>query len=320
MSIPSVTVIVPGRDVGAFADEALASLRAQTFTDWRAILVDDASVDATSAIFAKAERDDPRISLIRHDVARGLGAGRNIALDRVETPFVGFLDADDVMMPTALDTLVGSLAESGSEIAVGAYVRLTPDVAGGYSPGVIQPWVSAATDPARQGVSLEQHPAVSGNIVAWSKVSRTELWRRAGLRFTEERAYEDQVVAQRLYSAARGIDVVPDIVVHWRERADGTSITQRRHRVDVLQDYLDGMRGGLAVLDEGQHRSAARARIGLMLDMDTPALVRVAEHHPDDEYRRLLGAFVRELSARAGDEGVSLDAGSAPLLEAARAW
>ncbi|WP_404442397.1 glycosyltransferase [Microbacterium marinum] len=319
MSSPTVTVIVPGRDVGAFAAEALDSLRSQTYTSWQAILVDDASLDETSAVFARAA-SDPRFRLIRHDVARGLGASRNEALALVDTPLVGFLDADDVMTPGALATLVGSLDESGSDIAVGAYVRLRPDAGGEYAPGPIQPWVAAATDPARQRTTLAEHPAVSGNIVAWSKVSRIELWRRSGVAFTEGEAYEDQVVAQRLYSRARGIDVVPDVVVHWRERADGTSITQRRHRIDVLQDYLDGMRAGLAVLDSGAHREAARARVALILAMDVPALVRVAEHHPDDAYRRLLGSFTRDLATRADRDGIVLDPEAEPLLAAARLW
>ncbi|MFI8631654.1 glycosyltransferase family 2 protein [Microbacterium sp. NPDC077663] len=320
MTSPTVTVIVPGRDVGAFVDDALASLRAQTRGDFRVILVDDASRDRTAEVFAEVAAADPRFQLLRHEVARGLGASRNEALERVETPFVGFFDADDVMTPHALESLVGSLEHSGSEVAVGAYVRLRADAAGHYSPGVVQPWVAASTTPARRGTTLAEHPDVSGNIVAWSKVSRTELWRREHLRFTEERAYEDQVVAQQLYVSARGIDVLPDVVVQWRERADGTSITQRRHAVPVLQDYLDGMRGGLAVLDAGEHAAAARSRVRLILGMDVPALVRVAEHHPDDEYRRLLGAFTRDLSERAERDGIALDADSAALRAAALAW
>ncbi|MDJ1113456.1 glycosyltransferase family 2 protein [Microbacterium dauci] len=320
MSSPIVTVIVPGRDVGAFAAEAIASLRAQQLERWHAILVDDGSIDETAQIFADAAASDDRFTLVRHDVARGLGAARNVALDLVETPFVGFLDADDVMLPGALAALVGALEHSGSDIAVGAYVRLRPDVDGGYSPGVVQPWVSAATDPARSGATLTDHPDVSGNIVAWSKVSRIELWRRGGIRFTEGRAYEDQVVAQLLYTKARGIDVVPDVVVHWRERADGSSITQHKAAVPVLHDYLDGLRGGLAVLDAGGHRGAAASRVRLILDMDTPPLVRIARAHVDDAYRRAVGDFVRELGARAEREQLVLDATSAPLLGAARLW
>lgn len=320
MSAPTVTVIVPGRDVGAFVDEALASLRAQTRSDFRAILVDDASRDRTAEAFAATAAADPRFRLVRHEVARGLGASRNEALELVDTPLVGFFDADDVMTPRALEVLVGSLEASGSEVAVGAYVRLRADAAGHYAPGIVQPWVAASISPARRGTSLAEHPDVSGNIVAWSKVSRLDLWRREGLRFTEEKAYEDQVVAQQLYSAARGIDVVPDVVVHWRERADGTSITQRRHAVPVLQDYLDGMSGGLAVLDAAGRTAAARSRVRLILGMDVPALVRLAEHHPDDTYRKLLGAFTRGLTERAERDGIPLDEDSAALRAAALAW
>lgn len=324
---PLVTVIMPGRDVAEYAAEALASLRAQTFTRWRAVLVDDASTDATGEMFADAEASDPRFHLVRLARPRGLGAARNAGLDLVDTPYVGFLDADDVMTPTALERLVSSLSSSGSDVAVGAYVRLrpatTPDGAvrpGEYTVGEVQPWVRASTDPARRATTLAEHPDVSGNVVAWSKLSRVELWRRHALRFPEGTLYEDQLIAQRLYVHARGIDVIPDVVVQWRERADGSSLTQRKAAIAVLGDYLAGLRAGLAVLDAAGHRAAARARVRLILEMDTPALVRIAENHPDAAYRRLVGAFVRELAARADLEALILDAETAPLRSAAVLW
>ncbi|WP_336632108.1 MULTISPECIES: glycosyltransferase family 2 protein [unclassified Microbacterium] len=317
---PLVTVIVPGRDVGEFAADAVASLRAQSFVRWRAILVDDASLDETGDVFAAAAAADPRFRLIRHDAPRGLGAARNAALDEVDTPFVAFLDADDVMTPRALELLVGALTTSGSDIAVGAYVRLRPDGRGGYAPGTVQPWVRAATAPARTGTTLGSHPDVSGNIVAWSKLSRVELWRRHALRFPEGKLYEDQIVTQLLYTHARAIDTIPDVVVHWRERADGSSITQRKDALAVLSDYLEALRGGIAVLDAAGLRDAARARVRLILDMDTPPLVRIAQTHPDPAYRRLLGAFVRELTARADLDGIVLDDAAADLRAAAGLW
>ena len=315
-----VTVIVPGRDVADYVSEALASLRAQTFTRWRAILVDDASLDTTAELFAEAEASDPRFHLVRLTRPHGLGAARNLGLDLVETPYVAFLDADDVMTETALERLVATLSDSGSDVVVGAYVRLRPTEGGAYAAGDVQPWVSAATSPERRGTTLAEHPEVSGNVVAWSKLSRVELWRRHSLRFPEGTLYEDQVVAQRLYVHARAIDVIPDVVVQWRERADGSSLTQRKAAVAVLSDYLAAMRGGIAVLDSAGHRAAARARVRLILDMDTPPLVRIAEGHPDASYRRLLGAFVRELTARADLESLDLDPQSAPLRSAAVLW
>lgn len=299
MSSPAVvTVIVPGFDVADYAQDAVESLRSQTFAEWTAILVDDASSDATGAIFHAAAAADLRFRVVRHDRRRGLSAARNTGLDLVQTPFVGFLDADDRLTPEALERLVGTVVASGSDFAVGAYVRLRPDGDGGYVSGVVQPWVSAATDPARTGTTLHAHPEASANIVAWSKVSRIDFWRREGLRFPEGKLYEDQIVAQQMYSRARAFDVIPDVVVEWRERADGSSITQHQESLPVLRDYLEALAGGIEILDAANLDAAARARVQLILSMDVPALVRIARTHQDDAYRRTLGAFVRTMHTR----------------------
>jgi CDP-glycerol glycerophosphotransferase len=304
-----VTVIVPGFDVAPYAAEALASLRRQSMTEWTAILIDDASTDATADVFAAAAADDPRFRLVRHGEQRGLGAARNSGLDLVRTPFLAFLDADDVLTPGALERLTTLLDYTGSDFAAGAYVRLRPasDNAGGYEAGAVQPWVAAATDPERRGTTIDEHPEASGNIVAWSKVSRSAFWERAGLRFPEGRLYEDQIVAQQMYTRARSFDVVPDVVVQWRVRADGSSITQREAQLDVLVDCLDAMMSGLRILDSAGHPAAARARTAQILRMDVPRLVSIARTHPDDAYRRTLGTFARDLWARPGAAVSELD-------------
>ena len=315
-----ITIVVPGFDVSAYADQALASLRAQTLAEWEAVLVDDASTDETPTIFQAAAAEDTRFRVIRHDRRRGLGAARNTGLAEVRTPFLGFLDADDVLQPDALRLLVGELDTSGSDFVAGAYVRLRPIDGGRYRAGEIQPWVRAATAPARRGVTIDEHPEASGNIVAWSKVSRTAFWQQAGLRFPEGRLYEDQILAQQMYARARRFDVVPDVVVHWRERAEGTSITQSEAQLDVLRDCLDAMAAGLAVLDGTDHPAAATARLGQVLRMDVPRLARIAADHPDAEYRRALGAFTRRLHDRADAARAGVSPEVATLLGAVQLW
>ena len=292
---PAITVIVPGFDVAGYAREALDSLRAQTRADWTAVLVDDGSSDGTGTLFAAAAAADARFEVVHHAERTGLGAARNTGLDLVATPYVGFLDADDIMTPTALERLVGTLERTGSDLVAGAYVRLRADAHGVYAPGAVQPWVAAATDPARDATSLREHPDASGNIVAWSKASRIDLWRREGIRFPVGRAYEDQAVSQLLYTRARGFDVIPDVVVQWRERADGSSITQHKDELPVLRDYLDALAAGIRVLDEAGETAAAASRVRLIRAMDVPALAEIARTHPDDAYRRALDAFLRTL-------------------------
>lgn len=291
---PLVTVIVPGRDIAAFAPAAIASLRAQSEQRWRALLIDDGSVDDTGAVFAAAADADARFEVIHHNEARGLGAARNVGLDRVATAFVGFLDADDELTPHALASWLQALDESGSDFVAAAYVR-TRLIDGAYRPGRVQPWVSDATAPRRLGVTLADHPAASANIVAWSKLSRAEFWGER--RFPENVAYEDQVVAQRMYTEARAFDVIPDVAVHWRVRADGTSITQGKAQLPVLHDYLAALLGGIDVLSAAGMSAAVRNRIGLILTMDLPPLHDIAAQHPDPAYRAALASFEVALAA-----------------------
>lgn len=291
---PLVTMIVPGRDIAAFAPAAIDSLRAQTEPRWRALLIDDGSTDDTGAVFAAAAADDERFTFVQHPASRGLGAARNIGLAQVDTPFTGFLDADDELLPDALALLLGTLERTGSDFAAGAYVR-TRLLGERYVAGRVQPWVAAATDPARHGTTLAAHPHAVSNIVAWSKISRTELWQ--DLRFPEGVAYEDQVVAQMLYTRARAFDVIPDVVVRWRVRPDGTSITQSKAQLPVLRDYLTALRGGIRVLHEAGAHAAVTARLELILAMDVAPLREIARSHPDPAYAAEVAAFIAELEA-----------------------
>lgn len=291
MTDPAITVIVPGLDVAPYVPAALDSLRNQTRGDWRAILIDDGSADETGGLFERAAARDERFRALRLPRTRGLGAARNAALDLVTTPFVGFLDADDEFTPSALERMIGTLERTRSDFVIGAYTRLRPQPDGSYLDGPIQPWVAAVTAPERHGVTLDEHPAATGSIVAWAKVSRARVWDE--LRFPEGRLYEDQVIAQRMLVSASAFDTIPDVVVRWRMRPDGSSITQRESELAVLHDCLDAMAEGLDVL--AGHEEALRARIDLIRDMDVPRLRSIAESHPDPRYREALDAFEARL-------------------------
>ncbi|MEV8266106.1 glycosyltransferase family 2 protein [Microbacterium sp. NPDC076911] len=315
----AVTIIVPAFNVEEYVADALRSLQVQTIATWSAILIDDGSDDATADILDRFAAGDSRFRIVRHDARHGLGTARNTGLDLVDTPLLGFLDADDILRPAALERMTTTLTETGSDFVAGAYVRLRANAEGRYEPGAMQPWVLAATDPARRAVTLRDHPAASGNVVAWSKISRTDFWRKNGLRFPEGTAYEDQVVAQMMYTRARAFDVISDVVVEWRERADGSSITQHKAELPVLLDYLEALRAGLAVLDAAGAQSAAAARVPLILMLDLPPLIQIASEHPVAKYRQEVGAFAREIRRRT-DAPSTLPEPAARALALAAAW
>jgi glycosyltransferase involved in cell wall biosynthesis len=104
-AVPRVSVLVAAFNGEAFLEEALASLRGQTFRDFEAIVVDDGSTDGTAALVAKAASADPRFRLLRQANA-GTQAARNAALADARGTWVGLLDQDDVWLPGKLEAQI----------------------------------------------------------------------------------------------------------------------------------------------------------------------------------------------------------------------
>jgi cellulose synthase/poly-beta-1,6-N-acetylglucosamine synthase-like glycosyltransferase len=102
MQMPKVDIIIPAYNAARFLPAALESVLAQTFTDWRILLVDDGSTDHTSVIAAQfKQRMGDKLIYIKQE-NRGLPAARNSAIRHASAEFLALLDADDVWLPDRL--------------------------------------------------------------------------------------------------------------------------------------------------------------------------------------------------------------------------
>ena len=63
---PTVSVIMPAYNASRFIGQAIASVQAQTFTDWELLVLDDGSRDDTCSIVDTLTGQDTRIRLIRN--------------------------------------------------------------------------------------------------------------------------------------------------------------------------------------------------------------------------------------------------------------
>lgn len=99
-----VAVIIPVYNAAPFLREAVRS--ALVFPHVKeVVLVEDASPDNSLEVCRSLLGTDPRITLIRHPDGRnhGAGASRNLGYASSRSPFVVFLDADDVFLPNRFD-------------------------------------------------------------------------------------------------------------------------------------------------------------------------------------------------------------------------
>ncbi len=104
-----VAVLVPTYRQAAFLARALESLLAQSFEDWEAVVVDDASPDETWQVLAPYLARDSRIRAIRLQANVDLGGALNEGLAATTAPLVAYLPSDDVWYSDHLASLVATL-------------------------------------------------------------------------------------------------------------------------------------------------------------------------------------------------------------------
>jgi glycosyltransferase involved in cell wall biosynthesis len=107
-----VSVIINFADAAPFLPDAIASVYAQSFSDWDLILVDDGSRDGSAEIARTAADGDPRrVRYVQHPggVNRGKSVSRNLGAAVSTGEYLAWLDADDVWFPRKLEQQVAIL-------------------------------------------------------------------------------------------------------------------------------------------------------------------------------------------------------------------
>jgi len=119
---------------------AVDSVLRQSYGDWELIIVDDGSTDTTSQVLETL--DDPRIRNYRHPHNRGMHAAKNTGLDHISGEWFTTLDADDEMMPEALEVLLACVERTGAtaltcncvDTTTGRFSGIGPTVDGWLTP------------------------------------------------------------------------------------------------------------------------------------------------------------------------------------------
>ena len=124
---PLLTVAICAYNAQDTIAETLRSLALQTCMDFELVVVEDGENAEQHSIICEALAEIPvkAIGHVHHDNF-GIGHARNTALSLVRTPYVSFLDADDLLMPHAVETLTEA-CKADCDVVVGKTMREAPD-------------------------------------------------------------------------------------------------------------------------------------------------------------------------------------------------
>ncbi len=125
-----LSIIVPVYNMAADGklDYCLKSLVNQklSFGDYEIIAVDDCSTDESFEILKDYENRYPdKFIAIRSDVNHHQGGAKNIGLARAEGEWLGFIDADDFIVPDYYERLLSKAAETGADMVGCDYTMVT---------------------------------------------------------------------------------------------------------------------------------------------------------------------------------------------------
>ena len=123
MTQPALSICMPAFNAGPFIDQAIASLREQTFDDFELLIVDDGSEDETGGIARRHAAVDSRVRVLVNDGNKGLVYTRNRLLAEAACPLVALADADDVFAATRMQQQVSFLHANSDVGVVGGNVE-----------------------------------------------------------------------------------------------------------------------------------------------------------------------------------------------------
>ena len=122
MNQPKVQIIVPVYNAEKYIKRCFDSLINQTYTNWEAIVVDDASKDNSRKVVNKCISGDERFKFIALDENCGVSKVRNLALSMDTEKYTAFLDSDDYWETNMLEVMIKKAEESDFDVVQCRYI------------------------------------------------------------------------------------------------------------------------------------------------------------------------------------------------------
>lgn len=113
--VPKVTVYIPAYNCSEYIEQAIESALNQTFTDLEVVVCNDGSTDGTASLLDSKYRKHPQVVIV-HQENGGISSASNAAIRAGRGEYILQLDADDVLLPNAAESLVRVFEENKFDI------------------------------------------------------------------------------------------------------------------------------------------------------------------------------------------------------------
>jgi len=223
------TVIIPTFNRRVTLLETIRSVQVQTFRDFDCWIIDDASTDGSWDLLQSLALDS-RFHLERNATNRKQHYSRNRVIERSQSPWITFLDSDDLWLPTRLERFVEAihahpevrfLFSNGSWLREGKIIGQFFDEKRSIPTGVV---------PGYYAVGATHLPYVTTNVAIDRRCFET-----VGLYREDMEILEDTELYARMLAAGAPVGVIHEKLSLYRLHAG--QIT-RRYRTQFEESLI----------------------------------------------------------------------------------
>lgn len=206
-----INVIIPVWKGKETLPNLLNSLVAQTKKLFWVTIVQDCDGEDYSDILTEYKRRGLHITWLSTPENGGPGVARQVGIDHSDRfDYIMFADADDILMPRAVEVLYRAAKQNNSDIVISDFL------------------LEQQAKPTRPIIATE-------NPVQWlhGKAYKLEYLKRIGLRFLPLRSDEDAYFNLVAFNSTKSKHYVKEFTMLWRDNPD--SITRKEPPVDFFK-------------------------------------------------------------------------------------
>ena len=219
MNTNMISVIMPCYNDGAYIQEAIESIKIQTYKDWELIIIDDGS-DDTNTVNIINRIEDERITILHTNHLRPAGA-RNYGIEHAKGKYILPVDSDDKIDPSYMQKAVEIIESEEAIGVVYCYADLFGDRSGRWE----------LPDYSFEKMLLD-------NVVFVTALFYKEDWDKVGGFNTQLIAgMEDYDFWLGILGLGRKIYQIPEVLFHYRIKPVSRTTGFQSDYVQMQQTY-----------------------------------------------------------------------------------
>lgn len=224
----SVTVLMSAYNAEKYVCKTIESVLKQTFSDFKFLIIENGSKDATRTLLHEFEERDTRIEVIYLSENIGLSGALNLGLSKISSHWVARIDADDLWYPQKLERQMNFLFSNDNYSLLASwvdYININGDVIGTSKEDLIS-WEAVEERYKRNKAVVFCHSSivfdkdvvlkVGGYHSQFWPAEDADLWNRVIECEKKMHIYPEVLTLYRIYDGGNSIMKLRDMNEHFR--------------------------------------------------------------------------------------------------------